>query len=58
MPRDPESFDAEKVLAGCRERLSSFKVPVELVVTDDIPRTGSRKILRFRLQQRLTGESS
>ncbi|ODT95530.1 MAG: long-chain fatty acid--CoA ligase [Pseudonocardia sp. SCN 72-86] len=58
VPRDPASFDAEKVLAGCRERLSSFKVPAELLVTDDIPRTGSGKILRFRLQQRLTGESS
>lgn len=58
VPRDPASFDAEKVLAGCRERLSSFKVPAQLVVTGDIPRTGSGKILRFRLQQRLTGESS
>ncbi len=53
MPRDASSFDAEKVLAVCRDRLSSYKVPAELVVTDDIPpRTGSA------LQQRLTGESS
>ncbi|WP_103381515.1 class I adenylate-forming enzyme family protein [Pseudonocardia dioxanivorans] len=58
VPRDPTAFDAEKVLAVCRDRLSSFKVPDRLVVTADIPRTGSGKILRFRLQQRLTGEPS
>jgi acyl-CoA synthetase (AMP-forming)/AMP-acid ligase II len=48
-------LDADAVLATCRERLSAFKVPVELVEIDAIPRTGSGKILRYRLQQRLAG---
>jgi acyl-CoA synthetase (AMP-forming)/AMP-acid ligase II len=58
IPRDPDAFDHETVLAVCRDRLSSFKVPAELVIIDRIPRTGSGKILRFRLQQRLTEEAT
>ncbi|MHA6795444.1 AMP-binding protein [Pseudonocardia bannensis] len=46
-------LDREKVLEVCGERLSSFKVPDELIEVDSIPRTGSGKILRFQLQQRL-----
>jgi long-chain acyl-CoA synthetase len=53
VPREPGRLDHEKVLAGCRERLAYFKVPAELVEIDVIPRTGSGKILRYRLQQRL-----
>jgi acyl-CoA synthetase (AMP-forming)/AMP-acid ligase II len=50
--REPGRLDVEKVLATCRERLAYFKVPAEVVEIDEIPRTGSGKILRFRLQQR------
>ncbi|WP_308259156.1 class I adenylate-forming enzyme family protein [Pseudonocardia sp. H11422] len=52
VPRDG-GLDREKVLALCAERLSSFKVPAELIEIDRVPRTGSGKILRFQLQQRL-----
>jgi acyl-CoA synthetase (AMP-forming)/AMP-acid ligase II len=52
VPREPGHLDVEKVLAACRERLAYFKVPAEVVEIDQIPRTGSGKILRYRLQQR------
>nr|WP_211177607.1 class I adenylate-forming enzyme family protein [Pseudonocardia acidicola] len=55
--RRPGELDAEQVLAVCRERLSYFKVPAEVIEIDTIPRTGSGKILRFRLQQQLAGRS-
>jgi rifamycin polyketide synthase module 1/2/3 len=53
VPREPEGFDPEAVAAWCRERLAGFKVPVRWVPIGEIPRTGSGKILRFRLQQQL-----
>jgi rifamycin polyketide synthase module 1/2/3 len=53
VPREPGALDREKVLAACRERLAYFKVPTDVVEIDEIPRTGSGKILRYRLQQRL-----
>ena len=51
--REPGVFDREKILADCRARLSPFKVPYEIFEIDEIPRTGSGKIQRFRLLQRL-----
>jgi acyl-CoA synthetase (AMP-forming)/AMP-acid ligase II len=48
-------LDTATVLADCGRRLSQFKVPTQLIEIDEIPRTGSGKILRFRLRERLTG---
>jgi acyl-CoA synthetase (AMP-forming)/AMP-acid ligase II len=52
VPRD-DQLDAAAVLAECAERLSTFKVPTRLIEVDQIPRTGSGKILRLRLRERL-----
>ena len=46
-------LDAEAVLGDCGRRLSQFKVPTQLIEIDEIPRTGSGKILRYRLRERL-----
>lgn len=53
VPEEPDLFDPEDLLAHCTEHLTHFKVPAQVVVTDAIPRTGSGKTMRFKLQQRL-----
>jgi acyl-CoA synthetase (AMP-forming)/AMP-acid ligase II len=55
VPRTPDGLDHEAVLATARERLSSFKMPERLIEVEQIPRTGSGKILRFQLQQTVSG---
>ncbi|BCB74395.1 hypothetical protein Pflav_008050 [Phytohabitans flavus] len=45
-------LDPERVFAICREQLSYFKVPEELYEVEEIPRTGSGKIIRHRLLER------
>jgi acyl-CoA synthetase (AMP-forming)/AMP-acid ligase II len=55
VPAGPGPLDHDAVLAVVRERLSSYKVPERLIERADIPRTGSGKVLRFRLRQELTG---
>jgi acyl-CoA synthetase (AMP-forming)/AMP-acid ligase II len=52
--RFPESFDGQALLRHCRERLSSYKVPDQIFVVDEIPRTGSGKVLRVKLRESLT----
>ncbi|WP_169730386.1 type I polyketide synthase, partial [Amycolatopsis alba] len=42
-------FDPDRLLAVCRERLSSFKVPEELYEIDRVPRTASGKTTRHAL---------
>ncbi|GAA2881307.1 hypothetical protein GCM10010472_44280 [Pseudonocardia halophobica] len=56
VPITPGHLDHEAVLAVARARLSSFKLPERLIECEDIPRTGSGKILRFRLQEQLAEE--
>jgi len=45
------TFEADALIAHCRARLSSYKVPHVVHVIDQIPRTGSGKIIRFRLRE-------
>jgi acyl transferase domain-containing protein/acyl-CoA synthetase (AMP-forming)/AMP-acid ligase II/acyl carrier protein/NADP-dependent 3-hydroxy acid dehydrogenase YdfG len=45
----PGSLDRARVLAACREHLSSFKVPAHLYEVAAIPRTASGKTKRYAL---------
>jgi acyl-CoA synthetase (AMP-forming)/AMP-acid ligase II len=51
--RAGETVDAEALLGHCRARLSAYKVPHTVHVIDAIPRTGSGKIIRYRLRELL-----
>jgi acyl-CoA synthetase (AMP-forming)/AMP-acid ligase II len=53
VPERPGALDVPALLAFCGRELSPFKVPAEVVEIDAIPRTGSGKIMRFRLRDRL-----
>jgi acyl-CoA synthetase (AMP-forming)/AMP-acid ligase II len=45
------SCDSAIILEHCRKHLSAYKVPVAIYFIDQIPRTGSGKIMRFKLRQ-------
>ncbi|MCL8382903.1 MULTISPECIES: class I adenylate-forming enzyme family protein [Xanthobacter] len=45
------SFDDQALIEHCRLHLSSYKVPHVVHQVDEIPRTGSGKIIRFRLKE-------
>ena len=47
----------EALIAHCRERLSAYKVPAEVHLVPEIPRTGSGKIIRFRLKDTLRADN-
>ncbi|MEJ8574454.1 class I adenylate-forming enzyme family protein [Microbaculum marinum] len=46
-------ISAEALIAHCRTYLSAYKVPEAVHVVPDIPRTGSGKIMRFQLIEKL-----
>jgi acyl-coenzyme A synthetase/AMP-(fatty) acid ligase len=50
-----ESVDADGLKEHCSTRLSAYKLPASVQVVDDIPRTGSGKIMRFKLRDLVTG---
>lgn len=43
------SLEPDSALAFCRERLAPYKVPVEVVLVDSLPRTASGKLRRREL---------
>ena len=46
-------LDVEALLAHCRRSLSSYKIPEATHIVSEIPRTGSGKIMRFKLVEAL-----
>jgi fatty-acyl-CoA synthase/long-chain acyl-CoA synthetase len=48
--REGGSLDAEGVMAFAREHLASYKVPRAVTFVDELPKTGSGKILKRELR--------
>jgi len=46
-------LDIDSLLAHCRTGLSAYKIPEQIHIVKEIPRTGSGKIMRFRLVEAL-----
>lgn len=51
-------FDAEALLSHCRSQLSAYKVPEVIHIVAEIPRTGSGKVMRFKLRDGLAATSA
>jgi long-chain acyl-CoA synthetase len=51
-------LDVELLLAHCRKSLSSYKIPEATHIVAEIPRTGSGKIMRFKLVEALKGNEA
>jgi acyl-CoA synthetase (AMP-forming)/AMP-acid ligase II len=60
IPRDPDDPpQAEEIISCCRDNLASFKRPkaVHLISEEEMPRTGSGKILHRALRMRYAGKA-
>jgi long-chain acyl-CoA synthetase len=51
VPRPGHAFESEALLAHCRTHLSAYKVPHTVQTIAEIPRTGSGKIIRYKLRE-------
>jgi acyl-CoA synthetase (AMP-forming)/AMP-acid ligase II len=51
--RQGRTVEAQALLAHCRAQLSAYKVPHAVHIVAEIPRTGSGKIIRYRLREAL-----
>jgi long-chain acyl-CoA synthetase len=51
--RAGRAVETEALLAHCRAQLSAYKVPHAVHVVAEIPRTGSGKIIRYKLREAL-----
>jgi acyl-CoA synthetase (AMP-forming)/AMP-acid ligase II len=53
VPRPGHTFENEALLLHCRAQLSAYKIPHSVQVIAEIPRTGSGKIIRYKLRHLL-----
>ena len=53
VPRPGRTVEIEALLAHCRAHLSAYKIPHVVHLIAEIPRTGSGKIIRYKLRERL-----
>ncbi|MEJ2861786.1 benzoate-CoA ligase family protein [Actinomycetospora flava] len=51
VPREGHTVDPEALVAWCREGLASFKRPRHVIAIDEVPRTATGKVQRFRLRE-------
>ncbi|HLL29145.1 MAG TPA: AMP-binding protein [Xanthobacteraceae bacterium] len=51
--RPGAKFEPDALLAHCKAKLSAYKVPQAVHMIGQIPRTGSGKIMRFKLREAL-----
>jgi acyl-coenzyme A synthetase/AMP-(fatty) acid ligase len=51
VPRPGRTVESEALIAHCRTHLSAYKVPHTVKLIADIPRTGSGKIIRYKLKE-------
>jgi long-chain acyl-CoA synthetase len=55
VPRPQQAIESDALLAHCRKHLSAYKVPHVVRLIAEIPRTGSGKIIRYKLRELLEG---
>jgi fatty-acyl-CoA synthase len=53
LPRPGRSIEPDTVKAWCRERLAAYKVPKQVTVVDDFPRTAAGKVQKHVLKKGL-----
>jgi long-chain acyl-CoA synthetase len=51
VPRPGKTVESDALLAHCRTHLSAYKVPHTVQSIAEIPRTGSGKIIRYKLRE-------
>jgi long-chain acyl-CoA synthetase len=51
VPRPQQAIENEALLAHCRQHLSAYKVPHVIRLIAEVPRTGSGKIIRYKLRE-------
>ncbi len=53
VPAPGSAIDSEELMTFCRDRLAGFKRPRRIITADELPKTATGKIQRFKLRQAL-----
>ncbi len=51
VPREGETLTEEEVVAYCKEKLAAYKVPKQVELAEDLPKSAIGKVLRRELRE-------
>jgi len=57
VPRPGESLSEDDLIAFCRDRLAHFKCPSSVEFIEELPRTATGKLQKFKLREKYWGDS-
>jgi len=49
--KEGEKCEAQDIIQFCKDRMAPFKAPKKVIFSDDLPKTGSAKIYKYKLRQ-------
>ena len=49
--KEGKKSDTHDIIRFCKQRMAPFKVPKEVIFSENLPKTGSAKICKYRLRQ-------
>ena len=58
MVTDGSAVTADELIAHCRERLAGYKCPKRIEFLDELPRTATGKLQKFKLREQFWEGSS
>jgi fatty-acyl-CoA synthase len=58
VPRPGHDVGEDDLIAFCRDRLAHFKCPTSIELIEELPRTATGKLQKFKLREQYWGESS
>lgn len=53
VPKSGNELSEAEVIAFCKDKLAHFKAPKKIIFVDKLPKTGSGKIYKYKLRQKL-----
>lgn len=54
--KEGKELDEEKIISFCKDRLAHFKTPKKIIIANQLPKTGSAKIYKYKLREMYTNE--
>jgi 2-aminobenzoate-CoA ligase len=55
VPKPGQSLSSEELIAFCKGKIATYKLPREIVIVSELPRTPTGKLLRRVLKQKESG---
>jgi acyl-CoA synthetase (AMP-forming)/AMP-acid ligase II len=57
VPQEGEVLDTQEIMQFCKQRMAAFKAPKQVILAQELPKTGSAKICKYHLRQTFSSKA-